>query len=229
MEADLCTRDLWLGILIYLEIYRKIRIQDHWKFPNLKEEGSADSIVRYMTYNRFFLLLRYIRIFEPSNEGINNNTTYNRIWGRVDEWSDYMQKATTDLVMLGTNCAIDECMIRNKGRCKGTTIVKGKPIPRGFKVWAVAQLGLLLRWIWHIPKQPWGHNKARKEEKPIVRVNPTQAVVVFLMKSLPSLFIMSFLITFSLHPGFFAGFERKGSSNRDGEAEQRLLSALCCS
>lgn len=223
---------LWLGIVIHIGIHRDIRIQDYWKVPTQKNQGTIHTIIRYITYSRFFLLLRYIRIFEQPNEAITT-TTYDRIWGRVDEWSDHIQKATTDLVILGTNCAIDECMVRNKGRCKGNTIVKGKPIPRGLKVWAIGQLGLLLRWIWHVPKHPWGFNKVRKEEKPTTRVNPTQAVVVFLVKSLPATIYHVYHIFFDnlfSTPNLFRrlreeGFAATGTARLNSGFYQPLIAA----
>lgn len=68
----------WLGILIHIGIHRETKIEDYWKIPQLKQQGTIHTIIRYMTYNRFFLLLRYIRIFEPCSKAINN-TTYDRI------------------------------------------------------------------------------------------------------------------------------------------------------
>jgi hypothetical protein len=41
----------------------------------------------------------------------------------------------------GRDLAIDEIMVRYKGRAKETTTVPNKPTPTGFKVWAVAQRG----------------------------------------------------------------------------------------
>jgi hypothetical protein len=175
---------LWLGILIHLGIHKEIRIEDHWNIPAVEEQGTYHTIIRFMTLKRFNLILRYIRLF-PLFDTSKEITSYDRTFGRVDEWSDYIQKITTDLVILGLNCAIDECMVGYKGRSYQTTIVKGKPTPRGLKVWAVAQKGLLLRWIWHIPKQPFGLLARWKEGKKNWGLNPTQAVVVMLVLSLP--------------------------------------------
>lgn len=172
---------LWLGILIHIGIHKEPRIRNHWEIPKLGKQGTIHTILQFMTFDRFHLILRNIRIFPPNN----NATSYHRTFGRCDEWSDHIQRATTDLVILGINCAIDECMIRYKGRSLETTIVKGKPTPRGLKAWAVAQKGLLLRWIWHLPKHPWGLLTARKEEKKNGNLNPTQAVVIMLIKALP--------------------------------------------
>lgn len=53
-------------------------------------------------------------------------------------------------------------------------------------MWAIAQKGILLRWIWHLPKQPWGLLAAQKSKRANGGLNPTQAMVIMLMKALPS-------------------------------------------
>jgi hypothetical protein len=46
-------------------------------------------------------------------------------------------KACKDNFNLGAEVAIDEMMIQFVGRHKGTTHIKNKPIPRGFKMFAL--------------------------------------------------------------------------------------------
>ena len=83
-------------------------------------------------------------------------------------------------------------MVRFKGRAKETTIVPGKPIPTGFKVWAAAQRGFLLLWNWHIPGEKNGPVgvKTPRELGGTIKAgnggNKTQAIVLYLIKQLPS-------------------------------------------
>jgi len=49
----------------------------------------------------------------------------------------------------GRDLAIDECMIRFTGRSHDIMTIPSKPIPTGYKVWAVAQKGYILSWLWH--------------------------------------------------------------------------------
>ncbi len=87
--------------------------------------------------------------------------------------------------------AVDEIMVRYKGRAKETTTVLNKPIPTGFKVWGAAQRGFLLVWNWHIPGEKNGPIGVRtpKELSGTIRAgnggNKTQAVVLHLIKRLP--------------------------------------------
>jgi hypothetical protein len=88
--------------------------------------------------------------------------------------------------------AVDEIIVRYEGRAKETTTVPGKPTPTGFKVWAAAQRGFLILWNWHIPGEkngPVGVKTPRELGGTIKagnRGNKTQAVVLHLIKQLPS-------------------------------------------
>jgi len=86
---------------------------------------------------------------------------------------------------------VDEIIVRFQGRVKETITVPGKPIPTGFKVWAVAQRGFLILWNWHVPGEKNGPVgvKTPKELGGTIRDgnrgNKTQAVVLHLINRLP--------------------------------------------
>jgi Transposase IS4 len=88
--------------------------------------------------------------------------------------------------------AVDEIIVRYEGRARETTTVPGKPTPTGFKVWAAAQRGFLLLWNWHIPGEKNGPVGVRtpRELGGTIKAgnggNKTQAVVLHLIKQLPS-------------------------------------------
>ena len=88
---------------------------------------------------------------------------------------------------------MDKCIARFQGRAKETTIIPGKLIPIGFKIWVIAQKGYFLQWIWHrkgagngpigvcIPRELGGTKKEGKGG------NKTQATIVALLERLPPL------------------------------------------
>jgi hypothetical protein len=47
-------------------------------------------------------------------------------------------------------------MVRYLGRSLETITVPNKPIPKGYKVWVIADRGFFLRWIWHKPGEQNG-------------------------------------------------------------------------
>ncbi|KAI8680763.1 hypothetical protein NCS56_00482300 [Fusarium sp. Ph1] len=96
-------------------------------------------------------------------------------------------------------------MVRFTGRSNETTVVKGKPIPRGFRIWVVAQQGFFIHWFWHITGAQYGavgvelppakrrctrrtqgsqETQEGSSDEPIA-LNSTQSVVVALANTLP--------------------------------------------
>jgi hypothetical protein len=91
----------------------------------------------------------------------------------------------------GRDIAVNEVMIRYEGHAKETTTIPTKPIPTGFKVWAVAYAGFILAWNWHIPGDKNGPVNVRtpRELGGTIKAgnggNKTQAVCLKLLQRLP--------------------------------------------
>ena len=145
---------IWLAILIYLGIHKEIAIEDHWKTPELQDQRPEHSIIKFMTYNRFQLLHRHLRPFDHTK--FEDDECFPEVFQCAQPWSEHIQQATTQLCEPGSHLAVDEGMIRYTGRNSEVTYIPGKPTDTGFKVWAVAQLGIFLRWIWHQPGAKYG-------------------------------------------------------------------------
>src|SRR5205823_5380653 len=104
----------------------EVSVQSHWKTSNNKSQLPTHAIVRFMPYDRFQLLLRYIRIFDPVNIP-KFPSTDSRLYGRVMEWSDHIQQASLALFIPGLCVAVDECMVRFTGRSAEITKIPTKP------------------------------------------------------------------------------------------------------
>ena len=87
--------------------------------------------------------------------------------------------------------AINEIIVQYEGRVKETITVPGKPIPIGFKVWAVAQRGFLILWNWYVPGEKNGPVRVRtpKELGGTIRDgnrgNKIQVVILHLINRFP--------------------------------------------
>ena len=93
------------------------------------------------------------------------------------------------------------------GKSTLKTTIPNKPTPTGFKVWAVAESGLILRWNWHIPgKGPVGVLKNQESAK----LNPTQRVVTHLVWSLPKAPYHVFLDNLFSSPTLFKVLRNSG-------------------
>ncbi|RKK10605.1 hypothetical protein BFJ66_g16165 [Fusarium oxysporum f. sp. cepae] len=188
------TAYVWLGVLIYLGIHREITIKDHWKAPSLGDQRPLHSIIKFMPLRRFQLISRYFRTFDYTKVDVRDEGDLPKTFQAAEEWSNHIQKVSTELYLPGTNLTVDECMIPFTGRSKETTLVKNKPTPVGFKVWVIAQQGFFLQWLWHVKPSPYtavivnlptlkplGKRGKLRTEIPL---SNTQSVVVHLVKRL---------------------------------------------
>ncbi|KFA81998.1 hypothetical protein S40288_10136, partial [Stachybotrys chartarum IBT 40288] len=205
-------------------VEKETRLEDYWKASGTKGHLPSHPIVKYMTFNRFQLLSRRLRIspFSTQPQGP---------FQPCDEWSNWIQAVSLQLWVPGTDIAIDECMIGFEGRAYEKTKVPKKPTPIGFKVWVVAQQGYFLQWIWHTPKsmpagirklregsqqqgsQQQGSQRGRKRKAGAdteVALNPTQAVVILLLSRLPAAIYHVFLDNLFSSPHLFRALRKQG-------------------
>lgn len=199
---------IWLATLIYIGIHKEIRIEDHWKTSVPGSQRPTHPIAKFITFDRFQLLQRLLRISDPCN-------TITRVFDRTQQWSDHIQDTSLKLFKPGSHLAIDECMVRFLGRSNETTFVPNKPTPRGFKIWAIAQQGYFLRWIWHIPTAALGPVAKRaairkRKAEGLDLLNPTQSVVVALLNQLPKANYHVFLDNLFSSPNLFLALRKLG-------------------
>ncbi|POR30845.1 Uncharacterized protein TPAR_08914, partial [Tolypocladium paradoxum] len=166
-----------------------------------------------MTYNRWHQLHRRLRLWNPCP----NARTQPRLslFQRVDDWSQFIQQASRRLWQAGTTLAVDECMVGFTGRAREKVTIPRKPTPTGFKVWAVAQAGYFLGWLWHDPFEPLGPAAKRPRKRPrteegTIYLNPTQSVVIALIKQLPEQTYHVFMDNLFSSPALFLALRKLG-------------------
>src|SRR5881398_2726423 len=86
-------------------------------------------------------------------------------------------------------------MIRFRRRSKHKVKLKNKPIQEGYKVWAIAQRGYIITWLWHSKEEgPEGISKGQglqvEQIKPFppITLPPTLALVIVLARDLRTTF-----------------------------------------
>ena len=171
---------MFLAIIISIENHPKALIKSYWKEP--KSDNSVIYLfTRYMSLRRFQLLLRRVKIFlMVPDSNISARTKVPKTYQRLNKWSDLQQQALAEIYTPRSYITVDECVMGFTSKSTLKTTIPNKPTPTGFKVWVVAEKGLFLRWIWHVPgKGPVGILK--KPESAEIDLNPTQKVVTYLL------------------------------------------------
>ncbi|KAK1954727.1 hypothetical protein LY78DRAFT_686727 [Colletotrichum sublineola] len=129
-----------------------------WRNTSIDEVYLFISIL-YMTRDRFQILFRRLRIFNPSDfqPGPARPNQMPDVYRKVSEWSAHIQETGDSFYSAGAEVTVDEAMVWFMGRSKETTTIPTKPITTGFKIWILAQFGYCLRWLWHVHgKGPYG-------------------------------------------------------------------------
>ena len=199
---------LFLAIIISIENHPEASIESYWKRPE-SDNGAVYLFTRHMPLRRFELLLRRVKISSRASGSDSTRASASRstkgiprTYQRLQEWSDLQQQAIADIYVPGSHIAVDECVVGFTGRSTLKTTIPNKPTPTGFKVWVVAQDGIFLRWIWHVPgKGPIGISK--KPESAEINLNPTQKVVTYLIGLLPMAPYHAFLDNLFSSPNLF--------------------------
>lgn len=122
---------IFLGILVYMGIFRLPCVEDYW---STNPSYPQHSIAHFMTLVRFQQLKRFLHVSHPDLP--------------EEHWYSKVEPLTTKLAqdfaryyIPSSNVSIDEMIVRFSGRSSHTVRVKGKPTPEGYKIIALCQAG----------------------------------------------------------------------------------------
>lgn len=125
---------IFFGLIIYMGVYRSTGIASYW---SRNHEFPAHDIIRYMTLVRFEQLKRYFHVAPPRDTPLpSSKWTY-----KVQPLAYNLQRRFQYHCLPASEVAIDEMMVRFTGRSHHTTMIRGKPIPQGYKMLAVCEHG----------------------------------------------------------------------------------------
>ena len=96
-------------------------------------------IVQLMTRDRFHLLHRNFHISKPARRAQRQTVVE-----KTAPFYHQCQRLFKAYYQPGREMALDETMIRFQGRSSWITVIKGKPVPVGYKLYTVASDGYLL-------------------------------------------------------------------------------------
>lgn len=167
-----------------------------------------------MPRDRFMDLNLLIRPYDPDTIDPESDDL-RKVYQKVNPWSNIIKATAIRLYISGSNVAVNKCMIAYTGRSSDTVLMPKKPIPLGFKIWAIAEGGYFLNWLWHSPKKALTRSQLRQQflafsSDNSITLNPTQSVVVFLVSSLPATTYHVFLNNLFSSPNLFRVLRERG-------------------
>ncbi|KAG5753082.1 hypothetical protein H9Q70_004257 [Fusarium xylarioides] len=181
---------LFIGIVIYIGLHKEADLRSYWATNTESKFLPSHPISLLITRDRFFQLWRRVRIFnEAALDLTESHDPLN--FQKCDEYSNFLQQQAISMWKPGLRVAVDECIIGFTGNSKIKLTIKNKLTLTGFKVWAIAQEGYFLRWLFHTPYTTFGPAAGDITRRPPRELqgkslNPTQSVVVALVNLLPN-------------------------------------------
>jgi hypothetical protein len=124
----------WFGMLIYMGVHREANTSSYFNskassmFPM---SWPHHPLLQRMGQKRFEQIKQFLHICDPL-EGQKPH-----YWYKVDPLWERTMRNMKKYIVPGTHIAIDEMMVRFKGRSKYKTRIKGKPTPVGFRMIAL--------------------------------------------------------------------------------------------
>jgi hypothetical protein len=125
---------LFISVYIFMGIVNLPRLHMYWE-----GQWSQSYVVKAFTRNRFKELLRYFHIAEPTPAGVKQDVV-----DKIKPLYDHCLTIFPEYFSPSEYLTPDEIMVRFKGGSFIKTIIKMKPTPVGYKVYAVASDGYLL-------------------------------------------------------------------------------------
>ena len=134
VEVTVEELEAYFGIVILMGLVRLPTLRDYWKRdPTYHYAPIATAFSR----DRFFELSRYLHFEDNNNLAPRGTATYNRL-GKVQHITNLLTTRFETVFNLNKEVAVDEAMIKFKGRSTIKQYMPKKPIKRGIKAWVLA-------------------------------------------------------------------------------------------
>ncbi|KAL0830520.1 hypothetical protein ABMA28_002681 [Loxostege sticticalis] len=142
--------DVFIALNLVMGIKKLPSYRDYWSSaPDLHDSY----ISKFMTFNRFSWLLNYLHVNDNSVMPNRNNPDFDKLY-KIRPLLEILRSNFEKNYKPSEKIAIDESMIKFKGRNYLKQYMPKKPIKRGYKVWMkCAQSGYCLDFDFYTGKQ----------------------------------------------------------------------------
>ena len=131
----------YIATYIYMRIHSQSQVPDYWnRDPN---KGPLHPLIYdHIALCRWQQIDRFLRISKPTSA----NPT---IFDKLEELSKHLRHAFKQYWSIDTHLTVDESIQRFQGRFAVTINIPSKPVPKGYKIWILANAGYVLNWLFH--------------------------------------------------------------------------------
>lgn len=134
LDLTLIELKAFIGILIIMGFHQLPSMRLYWSTDlNL----GVDKIKAIMPLKRFLKILRYIHLNDNSMMPKKGDKDFDKLY-KIRPFLDYTTKRFQRIFSPSQFLAIDESMVKYKGRSSLKQYMPMKPIKRGFKMWVIA-------------------------------------------------------------------------------------------
>lgn len=128
-------------------VHREPSLEEYWS--RLHDSAPVHSVSNFMSRSRWEQLDRYIYCTEAEQ-------SFQSPFGRVWDLSEVIRRRTLELWRPGNHLCVDKAIARFTGRATEVVVIKTKPTPEGYKIWCLANDGVVLNWLFHTRGQGRG-------------------------------------------------------------------------
>ena len=146
---------IWLGLVIYMSVVPATTIFDYW---SRNTELPAHQISAFMSRTRFQQIKRYLHLSPPGVVPIQ------RWWTKLEPMASQLKANFKQYIKPRSVVSIDEIMVRFTGRSLHTVVLRGKPVPLGYKILALCDAGYVYGFLFDSPKAPFEGNVPIRNE-----------------------------------------------------------------
>ena len=168
---------IFFGIIIYMGVFPSAQVPDYWRHDS---DYPYHRIGLYLSQTHFEQLKRYFHI-SPPYESLPRSQWYQKF----QPLSSTLARRFQYFLLPASKVAVDEMMIRFTGRSAHTIQIRGKPIPKGYKVLALCDHGYTYSFLFTSNTESFAELNSDLYTGPL-RLSPTSKAIYQLASCLPS-------------------------------------------
>ena len=131
----------YIATYIYMGIHSQSQVPDYWNRDSSK--GPLHPLVyEHISLCRWQQIDRFLRISKLTS-------SQPTVFEKLEELSEHLRHAFKQYWTIGTHLIVDESIERFQGRSAVTVNIPSKPVPKGYKLWILANAGYVLDWLFH--------------------------------------------------------------------------------